>query len=213
MAWQGEKHSLLGGAFHKEMPYSLHSSQGQHPHQAMQRSQFSFWQVRRSRNGCNFTRFVCFLCAAWPKSKDAGQKITTARNYGGAFFTLNCSYKSIAGKLTLGGWRRKENLNTTDCCHWIWLCSKVCWSWDWLGYIVSWKQSVPSADYKAILIVLPPPWQPYPQPQPPGGEMGCWRTVQCLQTMSDDDEGIQTDTTLLQHQKGPNSEKEIKPIL
>lgn len=35
------------------------------------------------------------LCAAWPKSKDAGQKITTARNYGGAFFTLNCSYKSM----------------------------------------------------------------------------------------------------------------------
>lgn len=124
MAWQGEKHSLLGGAFHKEIPYSLHSSQGQHPHQAMQRSQFSVWQVRRSRNGCNFTRFVC--CMA--QIKGCRTKNYHSQKLWRGFFHFELQLQIHAGKLTLGGWRRKEKLNTTDCCHWIWLCSKVCWS-------------------------------------------------------------------------------------
>lgn len=177
MAWQGEKHSLLGGAFHKEIPYSLRSSQAQHPHQAVQRSQFSFWQVRRSRK-CVVASHI--LCAAWPKSKDAEQKITTAREDGGFSSPWSAATNPCRKANSRGLEDKEKKLNATNCCHWVWLCFKVCWSWDWLGYIVSWKQSVPLADYKAILIVLPPPWQPYPQPQPPGEEMGCWRTVQCL---------------------------------
>lgn len=79
------------------------------------------------------------------------------------FFLPWTAASNPCGKANLRGLKKekkKNRWNGTNCCHWTWLCSKVCQSWDWLGCMVSRKQSVPSAGYKAILIVSLPPWQP-----------------------------------------------------
>lgn len=107
------------------------------------------------------------FCAASLELKDAGWKTSNPERMRGCclffFFLPWTAASNPCGKANLRGLKKEKKKNTwngTNCCHWTWLCSKVCQSWDWLGCMVSRKQSVPSAGYKAILIVSLPPWQP-----------------------------------------------------
>lgn len=206
MAWQGEQHSRVGGVSNKEIPRSLCWAKGQHPHHSMQWSHSaSCWMVKRSGASGKLHKFLCCVAQieGWvlkntQSRKDEGFLPWTATSY-------PCRKANFRG---LKKGKKKKKLNTTNCCHWTWLCSKVCQGWDWLGCMVSRKQSAPSAGYKAILIVLLPPWQPYWQPRAPG-ETGCSRGALCLYT-TPGDAVIQAGTTLLRRQKGPNLEKERK---
>lgn len=204
MAWQGEQHSRVGGVSNKEIPRSLRWAKGQHPHHSMQWSHSaSCWMVKRSGASGKLHKFLCCVARIegyWKIPNPERMRV----------FYLELQLQTRAGKLTLAGWRREKKikLNTTNCCHWTWLCSKVCQGWDWLGCMVSRKQSAPSAGYKAILIVSLPPWQPYWQPRAPG-ETGCSRGALCLYT-TPGDAVIQVGTTLLRCQNGPNLEKERK---
>lgn len=47
------------------------------------------------------------FCAAWPKSKAAGQKIPQPEIME-AFFHLELQLQTTAGRVSLGGWRRKK---------------------------------------------------------------------------------------------------------